>query len=57
MVFLPKRIPDLFALLVGDAADNLPGVPSIGVVRGKSLLQEFESVENIVNFDAKTTLD
>ena len=44
----PKRIPDLFAL-VGDAADNLPGVPSIGVVRGKSLLQEFESVENIVN--------
>ncbi len=44
----PEQIPELFAL-IGDAVDNLPGIPSIGKARGRQLLQTFNSIENIVN--------
>jgi DNA polymerase-1 len=43
----PERIPDLKAL-VGDTSDNIPGVPGIGKVTAAKLLQEFGSVEALL---------
>jgi len=39
----PEQIPDYLGL-VGDAVDNIPGVPGIGPVAATSLLQHFESI-------------
>ena len=37
----------------GDAADNLPGVPKIGPIKAKALVQEYGSIEQIfANLDA-----
>ena len=44
----PEQIPELFAL-IGDTVDNLPGIPGIGKVRGKQLLQEYKSIDDIIN--------
>lgn len=43
----PERIPDLLAL-EGDAIDNIPGVPGVGPKTARQLLEEFGSVENLV---------
>lgn len=42
----PHQIVDWLSL-VGDAADNIPGVPGIGVKTAASLLNEFGSVDGI----------
>ena len=42
----PKSIPDLLALM-GDSADNIPGVPGIGEKTARALLEKFSSVEEI----------
>ena len=42
----PHRIRDLLAL-AGDSADNIPGVPRIGVKTAAKLLQSYESLEGI----------
>ena len=42
----PEQIVDWLSL-VGDAADNIPGVPGIGVKTAASLLNEFGSVDGI----------
>ena len=42
----PHQIVDWLSL-VGDAADNIPGVPGIGVKTAASLLNEFGSVDRI----------
>ena len=42
----PEQIVDWLSL-VGDAADNIPGVPGIGVKTAASLLNEFGSVDRI----------
>ncbi|MEE8369346.1 MAG: DNA polymerase I, partial [Dehalococcoidia bacterium] len=43
----PGQIPDLKALK-GDASDNIPGVPGVGEKTAVRLLQEFGSVEAIL---------
>lgn len=42
----PDQIRDYLAI-VGDAADNIPGVKGIGKVGATKLLQEYHSLENI----------
>ena len=37
-----------YLALVGDAADNLPGVKGIGEKGAKELLQQFETLDNIL---------
>ncbi|QJB71121.1 5'-3' exonuclease [Mycoplasma sp. 1654_15] len=44
----PAQIPD-FKALSGDSSDNIKGVPGIGPKTAKSLIQEYETVENLVN--------
>jgi DNA polymerase-1 len=43
----PDRIPDLMALM-GDATDNIPGVPGIGEKTAIELMAEFGSLENLL---------
>ncbi len=48
----PERIPDLKGL-AGDASDNLPGVPGIGEKTAKELLQQFGSLEKVLESAAQ----
>src|SRR5699024_12530420 len=51
---LPKQIVDLKGLM-GDSADNYPGVKGIGEKTALKLLKEYGSVENILaSFDQLT---
>jgi len=43
----PERVVDVLALW-GDASDNIPGVPGIGEVTAKKLLQEFGSLDELL---------
>ncbi|NLO73583.1 MAG: DNA polymerase I [candidate division WS1 bacterium] len=43
----PGQIADLKAL-AGDSSDNIPGVPGIGPKTATALLQQFNSVENVL---------
>jgi len=43
----PERVVDVLALW-GDASDNIPGVPGIGEVTAKRLLQEFGSLDELL---------
>src|ERR671916_1440709 len=42
----PEQIPD-YKALTGDPSDNIPGVRGIGPKSASSLLQKFETVENL----------
>ncbi|MBM0636787.1 DNA polymerase I [Campylobacter sp. VicNov18] len=42
----PSQIRDFLALC-GDSSDNIPGVKGIGIKGAKTLLDEFQSIENI----------
>ena len=44
----PSRIVDLLAL-VGDSSDNVPGVPSVGEKTALKLLQQFGTLEGVLN--------
>jgi DNA polymerase-1 len=44
----PEQVVDLQAL-VGDSVDNVPGVPGIGVKTAAKLLQEFGTLDNLLN--------
>ncbi len=44
----PERIVDVLAL-VGDAVDNVPGVPGIGVMGARVLVREFGPVESVLD--------
>jgi DNA polymerase I len=43
----PSQVADLLALM-GDASDNIPGVPGIGIKTAAALLQEFGTLEKIL---------
>jgi DNA polymerase-1 len=43
----PDQVVDL-QTLVGDSVDNVPGVPGIGVKTAAKLLQEFDTLENLL---------
>jgi len=42
----PARIPDVLGLM-GDAIDNIPGVPGVGEVTAQKLVQQFGSLEGV----------
>ena len=42
----PEQLPD-FKALVGDASDNIPGVPRVGKVAAAKLLQQYGSLQGI----------
>lgn len=43
----PQQIIDMFALM-GDAADNIPGIKGIGEKTASALIQEFGTIENLI---------
>lgn len=43
----PEQMIDLLALM-GDKSDNIPGCPGVGEVTAKKLIEEFETVENLL---------
>jgi DNA polymerase-1 len=43
----PERVPDVLALM-GDAVDNVPGVPGIGEKGARQLVAEYGTVENLL---------
>lgn len=42
----PDRLLELFAL-VGDSADNIPGVPGIGPKTAEKLIEEYQSIDGL----------
>jgi len=43
----PEQMIDLLGLM-GDASDNIPGIPGVGEVTAKKLLAQFGSIENLI---------
>ena len=43
----PRQIIDLLGLM-GDASDNIPGIPGIGLKTAQKLIAEFGSIENLL---------
>lgn len=43
----PEQVKDILGLM-GDTSDNIPGIPGIGEVRAKKLIQEFNTVEELL---------
>ena len=43
----PEQVKDMLGLW-GDASDNIPGMPGIGEVTARKLLEEFDTVENLI---------
>lgn len=44
----PEQVVDLKGLM-GDASDNIPGIPGVGEKTALSLLEQFGNIENILN--------
>ena len=44
----PEKLNDLFAL-IGDTSDNIPGVPGVGPKTAEKLINEHESLDNLIN--------
>jgi DNA polymerase-1 len=43
----PLQVIDILGLM-GDAVDNIPGIPKVGEVTAKKLIKEYGSVENVL---------
>lgn len=43
----PERVADVLALM-GDASDNIPGVPGVGEKTAQALIREYGSLENLL---------
>lgn len=50
----PSKIRDYLAL-VGDAVDNIPGVPGVGEATARKLLQEFQTLDGVLANVQKVT--
>ena len=50
----PDQVVDLLAL-TGDASDNVPGVPGIGLKTGAKLIEEFDTLDNLLANVAKVS--
>ncbi len=50
----PERVADVLALM-GDAVDNVPGVPGIGEKRARQLIQQFHSLDQLLARTAEVT--
>ena len=50
----PERITDLLGLM-GDSADNIPGVPGIGEKTAAKLLGEYKTIEGVLKAASKIT--
>jgi DNA polymerase-1 len=48
----PDHIVDLLGLM-GDASDNIPGIPGIGPKTAQKLIAEFGSIENLIDNSTK----
>ncbi len=44
----PQQVIDYLALM-GDAVDNIPGIPGVGPKTAQKLIQDFGAIENILN--------
>jgi DNA polymerase I len=44
----PDQVIDFLSLL-GDSVDNIPGVPGVGEKTATQLLQQYETMENLLN--------
>src|SRR3712207_5429466 len=44
----PEKIPDFYGLK-GDTSDNIPGVPGIGDKTAAQLLQQFDTLEGVLD--------
>ena len=47
MNLLPSQIPDLKGLM-GDASDNIPGLPGVGEKTALKLIEEYKTLENVI---------
>lgn len=43
----PDQVIDLLGLM-GDAVDNIPGIPSVGEKTAAKLIQEYDNIENVI---------
>ncbi len=43
----PEQVKDLLGLW-GDASDNIPGIPGVGEVTARKLIEQYDSVENLI---------
>lgn len=43
----PEQVKDLLGLW-GDSSDNIPGIPGVGEVTAQKLIEQYDSVENLV---------
>jgi DNA polymerase-1 len=50
----PEKVPDVLALM-GDAVDNIPGVPGIGEKGAKGLIREYGSLEALLDRAGEVT--
>ncbi|HZJ86522.1 MAG TPA: DNA polymerase I [Erysipelotrichaceae bacterium] len=50
----PDQVVDLKAMM-GDSADNIPGIPGIGIKTGIKLIHEFDTLENLLENTDKLT--
>ncbi len=48
----PVQIIDMLALM-GDSSDNIPGIPGVGAVTARKLIEQFGSVENLLSHTAE----
>lgn len=48
----PKQVIDILALM-GDASDNIPGCPGVGEVFSQRLINQFGSVENLIEHSSE----